>query len=414
MKAYSIGIGLGLLVGNLQATNRYFGDLEATSPSGRFRVQATSPANADGPWKKPFQDKFLYRLLETGKTNEIWLRQQRMEPDGRFPREGPPVAIHVSDDGWLVIRTADVGNNSCELVAVDPAGHDQLRVDILKTLLPDETALFQHARVSSGGLQWGQAYCRPYFVSLRGTTHFCLTTWWGQRLLLDLSVGRIVTDSAEFDPELLKAEKAFVLPTLEATSLWKYKLDEPINPGLAADSPGPAVQDVITAMLMTAKLKILEAVPSLRRLESSPIVFTTVGGPSAYEAPIDGIQPAVYQNLTVRQTAQLCLRRMGLRPSAHQSTRLYRRGEYWHPGDPLAFQRETRARDLKTGMKPEEVVGLIGAPDFITSDGWEYDLDSDTPATLVIGWGPGGSEKSETRVPPKWRDGVERDCSLVH
>jgi hypothetical protein len=167
-------------------------------------------------------------------------------------------------------------------------------------------------------------------------------------------------------------------------------------------------------MLISAHLQILEAGPSVRKLESSPIVLTTAGGTSPYEAPMDGINPAVYQDLTLRQTAQLCLRRLGLRPSTHQSTRLYRGATYWQPDDPLPFQREERVQDLKLNMKPEEVIELLGAPDFITPEGWEYDLDGDTPATLLIRWAQAGLEKSEKRVPPKWRNGVERDRALVH
>jgi len=413
MKTLSIGVSLGLLVGNLQATDRYFKDQEATSLSGKFRVEAKSPDNVGGPGTSSFQDKFLYRLLEKGKTGEVWSRQQPMEPQGRFPREGPPVALYVSDDGWLVIRTADVWQ-PCELVVVDPAGRDKLRVDILKTLLPDRTVFYQYVTDGSGGMHWGEACCHPYFIALLGKPHFCLSTWWGKRLLLDLSAGQIVTNSSEFEPELLKAEKAFVLATLEATSLWKYKLDERINPGLAEDSPGPIVQDVLAALLLAARLKILEAVPLVRKLESSPIVLTTVGGASPYEAPIGGIRPAAYQNLTVRQAAQLCLRRLGLRPSTHQSTKLYRSDAYWQPDDPLPFQREKRVSDLQPAMKPEAVMALIGAPDFVTPEGWEYDLDGDAPATLVIRWRQDGCEKPEKRVPPKWRNGVERDCVLVH
>jgi hypothetical protein len=116
----------------------------------------------------------------------------------------------------------------------------------------------------------------------------------------------------------------------------------------------------------------------------------------------------------VRQTAQLCLRRLGLRPSAYQSTRLYRSDGYWQPQDPLPFKREERVKDLKAGMKPEQVLALLGAPDFITLQGWEYDLDGDVPATLAIRWGTDGCEKIEKRTPPKWRSGVERDFGLVH
>lgn len=415
VKALIFFVGLKMLLCELQATNRFFRDLEATSPNGRFRVEAKSPENVTGPWQRPFQSWFVYRLFEKGNTNALWSRQQLMEPRGTLTREGPPVALYVNDDGWVAIRTADALGASCELLAVSPAGEDKLRVDILKTLVPGEdgSKFFDYVQISSAGYQWGQACCRPYFVTLHGATHFCLSLWWGQRLLIDLSAGRTVAVTPEFEPELLKVEKAFVLSTLEAARLWEYDLDRKINPGLAKGSPGPSVQEVIAALLMTANLKIDEAVPFVRKLESSPIVLTTSGGSSPYEPPLGGIQPATFQNLTVRQAAQLCLRRLGLRPSTHQTTRLYRNKTYWQPGDPLPFQREDRVQQLKLGMKPEEVMELMGAPDFITHRGWEYDLDGDSPATLVIRWGAGGVEGSENEAPPKWRNGVGRDRALV-
>lgn len=411
-KALRTAVGLGLLVGNVQATNRYFEDLGATSPNGRFRVEAKSPDNVDGAWKRPFQGKFVYRLLEKGKSDDVWTRNQPTNQGGSLPLEGPPVALYVSNNGWVIIRTADLGT-ACELVAVDPSGQDKLRVDILKALVPDKEAFVQYVSVGSAGVRWGEAYCHPYFLPLHTKPHFCLTTWWGKRLLLDLSAGRIITDLSEFEPELAKAEKVFVLATWEPTSGWKYNLEDRINPGFAEASPGPHVGEVIAALLMAAKLKMQEAVPSVRKLESCPVVSSTTGGISDYEAPVGGIKPAVYQNLAVRQAAQLCLRRLGLRPSTHQSTRIYRGGHYWQPEDPLPFQREKGAKDLMVGMEPEQVTALIGVPDFIVHKGWEYDLDGDS-ATLVIHWGPGGCEKIEKQMPPKWRNGVERDVQLVH
>jgi len=319
----------------------------------------------------------------------------------------------VSDDGWVVIRTANVLSQPCELLAVSPTGQDTARVDILRTLLPDGDSFFKYVRHSSAGYMWGAASCHPYFVRVRNRAHFCFTTWWGARLLLDLPAGRIVPVSSDLEPELFKAEKSFVISTLEGTRRWEYDLARTINPGLTKGSPGPAASEVIGALFMAVHLKMVEAEPLLRELESSPIVLTTSGGSSPYVPPSDGIKPAVYQNLTVRQAAQLALRRLNLQPSRHQTTRVYRAKTYWQPDDPLPFQRESRVQDLKSGMKPEEVMDLIGAPDVITHHGWEYDLDGESPATLVIHWGSGGVESFERVEPPKWRDGVERDVALT-
>ncbi len=166
-------------------------------------------------------------------------------------------------------------------------------------------------------------------------------------------------------------------------------------------------------MLMASRMKLDGAVASIRELESCPIVLTTVGGRSPYETPPGGVRPGVYQNLTLRQTAQLCLRRFGLRPNTYQATKLYRADHYWQPHDPLPFKRQTRVRDLKPGMAPERVLELVGAPDFIINGAWEYDLDGEDACTLVITWEAKGCGKIEKSIPPKWRNGVERERELV-
>ncbi len=412
------GLLLVLLTGNIQATNRYFPDLEARSPDGRFRVEARSPDNAkssDGagvPRQILFQGNFVYRLFDKSQEREIWSRKQPMQSEGLSPKEGPPAAVYVSNNGWVVIRTEDLGTR-CELVAVTPTGQDKLRVDILKELLPHDETFIQYVSIGSGGEHWGEDYCHSYVTPLHGKPHFCLTTWWGKRLLVDLPEGTIVKDPSVHEPKLARAEEAFVLATLKATTLWKYDLREKINPGLAEASPGPSVKQVIGAMLMASRMKLDGAVASIRELESCPIVLTTVGGRSPYEASPGGIRPGVYQNLTVRQTAQLCLRRLGVRPSAYQATKLYRADRYWHPQDPLPFQREKRITDLKPGMIPERVLKLIGAPDFIINGAWEYDLDGEDASTLVITWKAKGCGKIQKLIPPKWRNGIERDRELV-
>lgn len=112
-------VGLGLLVGQLQATDRYFRDRETTSSNGRFRVEATSSDNAGGSPRKPFPSRFQSRLLEVDGGAEVWSRRQPMEPNGRWPTEGPPVALYVSDDGWVVIQTA----GSATIVRQPAFGH---------------------------------------------------------------------------------------------------------------------------------------------------------------------------------------------------------------------------------------------------------------------------------------------------
>src|SRR5262245_34257391 len=136
VKARLLGLSLAMIVGQLPATNRYFHNLTNTSANGRFRVEATSPDNTTGPCQRRFQSLFQYRLLKKGKSGEVWSRRQLIGADNERPVEGPPMAIYVSDDGWVVLRTADLDSASSEIIAVDIAGQDRLRVRILEKLLP--------------------------------------------------------------------------------------------------------------------------------------------------------------------------------------------------------------------------------------------------------------------------------------
>lgn len=78
------------------ATDRYFGDTSATSPSGRWRIDAKSPENA-GPEPRPFAENFTYTLTDL-RTNQVrWTRRQPMEqPEGgtsSWSHEPSPIAV---------------------------------------------------------------------------------------------------------------------------------------------------------------------------------------------------------------------------------------------------------------------------------------------------------------------------------
>ena len=52
------------------ATNRYYGDITVWSPSGRFRIDATSPDNA-GKSRLGFQSHFTYKCVDTSSGNLV-------------------------------------------------------------------------------------------------------------------------------------------------------------------------------------------------------------------------------------------------------------------------------------------------------------------------------------------------------
>src|SRR4051794_3919560 len=124
----------------------FYPDCEATSPNGKFRLEARSPHNGminhqDGRTPsedeyafkyRDYQRDFRYQLVDTTSTSlasqlfgkkgghVVWERWQER-------REDSPHELIVSDEGWSILRTH--GFNP-ELIAVSPEGRDVVRVRI--------------------------------------------------------------------------------------------------------------------------------------------------------------------------------------------------------------------------------------------------------------------------------------------
>lgn len=50
-------------------------------------------------------------------------------------------------------------------------------------------------------------------------------------------------------------------------------------------------------------------------------------------------------------------------------------------------------------MKPEEVLRLVGAPDFVDAGSWFYDMDADRPFTLIYTGGVKAWVRSSVTTP---------------
>lgn len=397
------------------ATDRYFHDISVESSNHRYRVEATSPDNAKGPWKRAFQSRFVYRLTDQSEKRQVWSRQQPMQDDGRGrhrAQEGPPAAVYVSDEGWVVIRTADHGH-PMELIAISPEGDATGRVRLFDTLFQHNEKRFQYWSLSTAGIRWGVQYCHFYFTSLGDLPCFCLRTWWAERLVINLVSGQAIEVDPESEQKLFHVESQFVLDTLTGTLDWQWATMRG-RAILVQQANQPTLRDGTLAIHMAGLMKLDEAAPYLWVLQDCPYVGTTTGSSGPYQSASGGIKPYSYQSLTIRQLTQLSLRRIDVRPAGYQSTKLYRdRAGYWHPEDPIAGHREARVGDIGRGQTPEQVLEKIGAPDFIESKVWEYDIDDSTPYTLLIEWGEEGVEKVSRRTPAKWADGITRDRSLA-
>ena len=113
----------------------FFPDCEATSNSGRFRIEARSPHNGtilrrNGTKPKDafefkyrqHQTEFRYRLLDD-QLSDVGIAWERFQTG----KEDSPHELVVSDDGWTIIRTHGF---KPELIAVGLNGRDVLRVGL--------------------------------------------------------------------------------------------------------------------------------------------------------------------------------------------------------------------------------------------------------------------------------------------
>jgi hypothetical protein len=178
---------------------------------------------------------------------------------------------------------------------------------------------------------------------------------------------------------------------------------------------------VLTAIHMAGRIGLTEAVPYLKKIEDINYSGSCGGGLSDFKPKEGGLNPNENMDLWVRQFSHLSLRRLGAKPGPYPNTYIgtyfedYRKKSYTKP-PPLKIPREKSADKIKLEMIPEDVVKLIGNPDFIGITGWstwEYDMDAELPYTLILHWGEKGVSKIERRIPPLWKSNV-RDNAICN
>ena len=110
----------------------------------------------------------------------------------------------------------------------------------------------------------------------------------------------------------------------------------------------------------------------------------------------------------MRRVVHLSLRRLNTVPEQRPCTQFDvhyedRRKEHAFKAPPLAHPRAMRTGDVMEGMKPEDVLAIIGAPDFTDSSVWYYDIDAQNPYTLSVWWGKDGVKVIRRQHPPHWQ-----------
>ena len=345
----------------------------------------------------------------------------------------------VSDDGWSIVCTHGF---MPEIIAVDPAGRDVVRVrltgDGAEHHAPDGPAWApERMAFTTAGLYWsGDGW--PYFAFLGGTSYFCWRTWWGQRLVIDLTAGRLIPDTDEFAGGLADAltaeEGRQVLALLSdlaprmaevITLLARPRPDDDEN-----TSPNPLVEvvrRVRAALHMAGIHKIAEAVPYLRAWEE-----VDYGG----SATSSDILPKWWlQKQRFRPIAQQALKRLGESPTGLAAYHFVTCSNSWRTRTRRTMpevvpDRAARIDGLKLSTPAHAVLDQMGSPDFVRTrsyqvgdtyewtEEWDYDIRTDAGwRTLRLSWKEirrqTGKLITSELVSPDWLHTLEREKSFL-
>lgn len=386
-----------IAIPTVSATDKSFPDLETVSSSKQYELQAASPDNMPAAKAKAlfghptWQSNFTYTLTDAKTNRVLWTRKQN---------EASPVALYVSDLGWTAIFTG-----SDELVIVDASGKDRGLIKLLKEGFKDDESK-SHIIHGSGGPRWTprSLWC---FFELSDSRHLSIRPWWGKRLFVDLEHGKLIDETTELLKGAVDAEKKCVLDRLAESvktyEEWQYAWEKPelTERVLAYES----------AAFVAGTNQIGEAIPFLERLQESRNVGKFSGG---------GIVNKPCYTLSTRQVVQLSLRRLSRSPKPLACNGFVEdvgrdaRDKYFDKFEEAGKSRRANVAQIVPKMELMEVIKLLGAPDYVLWNRWEYDIDGDEPFTLIIKLDAKSVREVERKTPPAWKKKTtERDYDLI-
>ena len=366
------------------ATDRFFDDLSVSSQNKQWRLDAKSPDNRIKRYH-PWQDEFVYTMFKSGK--QFWQRKQ-VDQD---PEEGSPIKRTVASNGWAAIRT-----DQDQLMFVDPRGQNSSHIDDLTQCLSAQDKR-EFTTWSSGGLIWAP-FSLWHFIDLSDRSLFVIRLWWGQQLVLDACTGERV----DLTPVIGDAIRSFQIDYCRTELLLAV-----------ADGVGDGnVDRIMTAAYLAGLLRINDAVGHLKELEKSEHVGL-YGGTMGTSLENGEIDPFFIQQFSLRQVAQLSLRRLGVAPALLPVYEFKQGGSrtLFRPRGRTAPTEQSLAR-IKQGMTPREVLDILGSPDLVDYPEWSFDLDGENAKSVTVSW-DSGSVKDIKTSPPLWKTGLSRDKLIL-
>ncbi|QJE94925.1 hypothetical protein [Luteolibacter luteus] len=364
------------------ATDLFFPDQKAVSENGLYRIEARSPENRNARKRVAFARSFAYQLIETKSGKTLWNFQAG-------PHDPSCSGLHVDNDGWTVIEDAWGG-----LSFFSPKGEKTGRLDIIEKGM---TARERRDRIqhSTAGPMW-EGFSLWYFLKIDGRRLFVIRPWWGRQIIADVTEGSWIDAGKPVKEVCIAYERQW---TTEALFQSVETLDK-WNNGCCA----PEAHVATKAAFLAGKLGMVDAIPMLRKLQDSVYVGNSSSGTSNYEPAVGGIDPANWTQFTMRQVVHQSLRRLGEAPLPYPCIQFGvkaaegRTKRKLPPADSKQ-PRDENVASVQKGMKPEEVVRLIGAPDFKEQDEWAYDIDRPKPFRLTLTWDKEGVTSIKRGIP---------------
>jgi len=328
----------------------------------------------------------------------------------------PPTQICRGDDGAWRVNNDYLGGSYFQVFYEDDERARYI-LDLEKAIPKDEWD--GYVGMTTAGPEWAD-HSLHYFIDLDGKPHFCVRTWWDRRILIDLAQLKQASDT-RFAKTLEQKERKLVLETLKqaAGRYGRQKLAR----------WGRDIFAIPGAARVAGRLRMREAVEYLNLLESVPFV-DSIGGATSDDGLEEGdINPFSCGKYKLRRIVQVSLRLLGEKPQGYPATFWYHlvrktvddndyltSGAKYQPRQ-YRMSRHERAPQLAEGMKPVEVLDVMGPPDVVERwvHAWRWDVDTESPYSLVVEWDRRLYKVLAVRrvQPPLWQsDGVDFDPRL--
>jgi hypothetical protein len=403
-------------------------DCEGRSPDGRYLLRAYFLENAGAD--VVFRDhppKCHYQFINTTDNSILWERHQ---PD----HEGPPCEMIVTDDAWSIVHT---GSFEREIIAFSPSGQEVIRAFPFTygfsfnahPICAAPNRVFWHTQAintTSYGPAWASSSLWSFPVA-EGRRLFSWRTWMGDRLVFDLDQAIRISAGEQGDPVIaaaiveaeIHAARALLsrlTPRIPEIQQWIHARISR-NRSYSGPSFSPIEIDHLNAAIYTVALhKMRDCIPLLLQWE-------------ALDRPSYRDTTSILDQST-RRVAQHALRLLMVEPAGYAPMHFFDEQKNRIPAPECLPDRAARFRSLRKKMSFQDVLLLLGSPDFITYEAiengdsylWHQRCDYDflTPDglfTLAIQWKDLGNGsyriQSIKQAPSTWPTSGERDWKIL-